>query len=350
MTAIIDDRVAELDRVNAELRRKLDERTAELKEALDQQTATAEVLQVINSSPGDLAPVFYTMLEKAMRLCEAAFGILLVRDGSQFQMAALHGVPRALAEFLSNTPREPGEHTAVGRMLDGEDFVHFEDMTKEPAYQSGDPRQRAFVELGGTRTYVAVALRKDGRLVGTIGAYRREVRPFKEKQIVLLQNLAAQAVIAMENARLLGELRQRASDLQESLEHQTATSDVLKVISRSGAELEAVLDTLVKTAARLCDAQMAFIHRREGGVYRPAAVLGFPSEFTTYLEAHPLLPGRGSIAGRVALEGRPIHIPDVAADPEYELRQSIVMANQRTALGVPLLREDEPIGVIVLAR
>ena len=138
--------------------------------------------------------------------------------------------------------------------------------------------------------------------------------------------------------------------MQESLEYQTATSDVLKVISRSGAELEAVLDTLVKTAARLCDAQMAFIHRLDDGVYRPAAVLGFSSEFTAYLEAHPLAPGRGSIAGRVALEGRAIHIPDVAADPEYKLSQSIVMAKQRTALGVPLLREDEPIGVIVLAR
>src|SRR5262249_46634593 len=181
----------------------------ETREALERQTATAEVLQGINSSPGDLAPVFDAMLEKAMRLCEAAFGILLVRDGSHFQTAGLHGVPPALAKFLSSTPREPGKHTAVGRMLDGEDFVHFEDMTKEAAYQSGEPRQRAFVELGGTRTYVAVPLRKDDRLVGTIGAYRREVRPFSEKQIALLQNFAAQAVIAMENARLLTEPARR---------------------------------------------------------------------------------------------------------------------------------------------
>src|SRR5262249_3582968 len=173
----------------------------ETREALEQQTATAEVLQVINSSPGHLAPVFDTMLAKAMRLCEAAFGILLVRDGDNFQTAALHGIPPALAEFLSRAPRQPAKHTAVGRMLEGEDFVHFEDMRAERAFQLGDARQRAFVEFGGTRTYCAVALRKDGRLVGTIGAYRQEVRPFTDKQIGLLQNFAAQAVIAMENAR-----------------------------------------------------------------------------------------------------------------------------------------------------
>ena len=197
---------------------------SETQEALDQQTATTEVLQVINSSPGNLAPVFDTMLEKATRLSDAAFGVMQVYDGAQFRTVATRSMPPALAEFLLHTPRQPTPHSAVSRILEGEDFVHFEDMTCEPAFLSGDPRQQAFVELGGTRTYVAVALRKDDRLLGTIATYRQEVRPFSDKQIALLQNFAAQAVIAMENARLITETR-------EALEQQTATADILRIIS-----------------------------------------------------------------------------------------------------------------------
>jgi GAF domain-containing protein len=322
----------------------------ETREALEQQTATAEVLQVINASPGELQPVFDATLEKAMRLCEAAFGILLVRDGNRFQTAALHGVPPPLAEFLSRTPREPGKHTAVGRMLDGEDFVHFEDMTKEPAYQRGDARQRAFVELGGTRSYVAVALRKDGRLVGTIGAYRQKVRPFTDKQIALLQNFAAQAVIAMENARLLGELRERTRDLEESLEYQTATSDVLKVISRSTFDLEPVLQTVLNTAMRLCGNSQGSIFRLEAGVYRLAVDCVVNPDYHTIEAQHAISPGSDTLVGRTALAGRPVQILDALADPDYAPKDEARLGGYRTMLGVPLLREGAPIGVICTAR
>jgi GAF domain-containing protein len=320
----------------------------ETREALERQTATAEVSQVINSTPGDLVPVFDAMLEKATRLCEAPFGVLRTWDGERFHFAAARG-DREFTEWARDEgPFAPASPSSpAGRIVSGEEVVWFADAPEEEALGIS-PGFSALVEASGMRSGVSVALHKDGMLRGNVTVFRREVLPFSDKQIALLQNFAGQAVIAMENARLLDDLRQRTRDLEEALAYQTATSDVLKVISKSGAEVEAVLDTLVKTAARLCDAPMAFIHRLEGGVYRPAAVLGFSLEFTAYLEAHPLVPGRGSIAGRVALEHRPIHILDVTADPEYELSQSIEMASQRTALGVPLLLAE--IGVIVLAR
>jgi GAF domain-containing protein len=197
----------------------------ETHEALEQQTATAEVLGVINSSPGDLAPVFDAMLEKAMRLCEAAFGIMNTYDGERFRTVKLRGAPHPLEQFLTQSDTPPPEpESPPGRIIHGEDVVLVDDLA---AVEGGrGPRGRAMVELGGARSYVTVALRKDGNLLGSIAAYRDEVRPFTDKQIALLQNFAAQAVIAMENARLV-------TETGEALERQTATAEILQVINSS---------------------------------------------------------------------------------------------------------------------
>jgi two-component system NtrC family sensor kinase len=341
----------------------------ETREALEQQTATAEVLQVINSSPGDLTPVFEAMLDKALSLCDASFGDLATFDGVGFRSAVSRGYypepdrpspasppARLVVEdgrIIPDRPARPTPPTpgmALYELIHGEDVVRIADITDDEVYRSGNPGRRRLADEFGARTAIWVALRKEAELLGCFVIYRQEVRPFTDKEIALLQNFAAQAVIAMENARLLGELRERTEDLQESLEYQTATSDVLKVISRSTFDLQPVLDTLVETAARLCQAEMALVSRREGEAYRMAANYGFPAEFENYLRSRPVAADRGTMVGRVALDGDVVHVADVAADPEYRLPEAITLGKQRTALGVPLLREGQPIGVIVLAR
>ena len=327
----------------------------ETREALEQQTATAEVLGVINASPGDLAPVFDAMLEKAVRLCQASFGSLWTYDGEFFHAVAVRNVPAELSEFVTR-PYPAGPHTPLGRVARSKRSVAINDLATDEVARAGDDVDRRWVaapvQIGGARSYLAIPLLKDNALVGAFALARREVRPFSNSHIALLESFAGQAVIAMENARLLGELRNRTRDLEESLEYQTATSDVLQVISRSTFDLQPVLDTLVETAVRLCKAEFGNIFRREGERYRRVARIGLTREMREFLATRndALAVDRGSIVGRVVLEGGIVAVEDVAADPEYNLHESVRLGKLRSSLGVPLLREGDPIGVITLGR
>src|SRR5262245_40813186 len=276
-----------------ELEQKLEARTRELaesrghlSEALEQQTATSEILRVISSSPGDLQPVFETILANATRICEAKFGSMYLSEGDAVRIAAMHNVPPSFVEERRRNPLiRPSPDTTLGRALATKQTVQIADVQNEPAYVNAPSgfTGAQLAKLAGARTVVVVPMLKESDLVGVIIIYRQEVRPFTDTQIELVSNFAKQAVIAIENARLLNELRQRTDDLTESLQQQTATSEVLRVISSSPGELEPVFDAMLENATRLCEAKFGTLFRYRDGAFFPAAMVNAPSAYAEFM-------------------------------------------------------------------
>ena len=330
----------------AELQERLDTLTRELGEAREQQTATANVLKVISQSAFQLQPVFDTIVQTARRLCDAEWaGLHTLREEGKYCLAAADNADDAFIKYASEHPIPSGRGSLIGRTaLEGE-TVHIPDCLGDPEYTFLD-----YQAVGRYRSMLGVPLVRQGIVIGVIALVRNAIVPFTDRQIDLVRTFADQPVIAIENARLFEAEQELTRELTERVQQQTATADVLKVISQSTFDLQRVLDALVESAAFLCQADKAMVYRREGDNYHLAASYGFTDEFRQYAISHPHTTGRGTAVGRMSLEGRTIHIPDVSSDPEYTFRQGQSLGNFRTVLAVPMLRLGTPIGALVLIR
>ena len=331
----------------ADLQEKLAKRTRELDEALQQQTATREVLSIIRRSPADAQPVFDAIVESAARLCDAVFSVVYLYEANLVRVAATKNfTPDATTQMnkLQQFKRPDRSH-AGGRAILDREIVHVPDVRADPEYS------RELALAGGWRAVLAVPLLRNGTPVGALSAAKAEPKPFSDRQIQLLKTFADQALIAIENVRLFETEQQRSRELRESLQQQTATADVLKVISGSAFELQTVFNTLVESAMHLCEAEAATIWRPDGNVFKLSAHCGFSREFEEFCRQNPITPGgRGTVTARVAFEGKIVHVPDVLADPQFAGSEYQMRGNYRSALGIPLLRKGETIGVFVLTR
>ncbi|MFZ0029477.1 MAG: GAF domain-containing protein, partial [Pseudolabrys sp.] len=313
------------------------------------------MLKVISSSPGELEPVFNAMLENATRICEATFGNLFLYEGPIFRSVAVHSKGGHADSWRRNPVIDLRDNAEVplNRVANTKQVVHIPDLRTDQSYIGKHSRIITLVEVAGARTYLIVPMLKEGELVGSISMFRQEVRPFTDKQIELVKNFAAQAVIAIENARLLNELRQRTDDLSESLEQQVATSDVLRVISSSPTNVQPVFDSIAESAVRLCDGQFSFVVRFDGKVMDFASCCGLSAEgLDAFHSILPMPASEDTAAGRAIVRRAVVEIPDVEADPSYGARgRGLAKAvTYRSIAAVPLLNEGNPIGAIAVAR
>ncbi len=314
----------------------------ETKDALEQQTATAEILRVISSSPNDIQPVFDSIVEHAMRLCDAGLGTVGLYNGKSYQHVAQRGGSPEYTEWLFKESFEPGPGSTLGLMIAEQRPVHIADYRQLASYREGNARSVATVELGGARTYLAVPMLKDGQVIGGITIRRAEVRPFTQKQIDLVSTFASQGVIAIENVRLFNETK-------ESLEQQTATADILKVISGSPTDVRPVFDAILKSAVALCGAELAATFPFDGKLVHLGATHNWSREALEYFsKVYPSPPSPQLLSGRTILTKAIVEIPDAAADRHYD-PNSVITGHWRRMLGVPMLREGEPLGAMVVA-